>query len=95
MIERLTLHDFSGLAPGSLHIDRPDGRIPLSLAGTCELPRTPHRAAPFAVVLEGPADPLLPQGIYPLVHPVHGRLDLFLVPVARNAAYTRYEVTFN
>ena len=57
----------------------------------------PHsrRAAPFSVSLRGPHEPLLPQGTYPLEHASLGRLELFLVPIRREAAGVVYEAIFN
>lgn len=51
--------------------------------------------APFSLVFEGPAEPLLPQATYGLAHPALGPLDIFLVPVARGPAGIRYEAVFN
>jgi Domain of unknown function (DUF6916) len=51
--------------------------------------------APFSVVFLGPREPVLPQRIYRLEHDELGTLDLFLVPIARDAAGVRYEAVFN
>ncbi len=56
---------------------------------------TPERPrAPFSVVFLGPRDPVLPQRIYRLEHEELGALDLFLVPIGRDAAGVRYEAVF-
>jgi hypothetical protein len=47
------------------------------------------------VVLAGPPSPVLQQGIHVLLHPAHGRLELFMVPIGRDAAHVRYEIIFN
>lgn len=95
MIDQLTREDFSDLPAGALRIAHPAGPLALDVRELRDLPPTSPRPAPFAVVLAGPASPLLEQGIHPLLHPTHGRLDLFLVPVARDAAGMRYEIVFN
>ncbi len=95
MIDQLTRHDFADLAPGELAIEIEGERIALTVVDTRDLPAPSPRSAPFAIELEGPAEPLLPQAIYPLMHPLHGRLDLFVVPIARGAQHVRYEVIFN
>lgn len=95
MIDQLTREDFSGLPAGALRIDHPAGPLPLEVKELRDLPPISPRQAPFAVILAGPAAPLLQQGIHALLHPTHGRLDLFLVPVARDAAGARYEIIFN
>lgn len=54
----------------------------------------PPRQA-FALVLEGPREPLLGQGTYGLDFPGLGTLGLFMVPFRQDATCTLYEITFN
>jgi hypothetical protein len=49
---------------------------------------------PFSLLFRGPVEPLLPQRIYRLEHDVVGPLEIFIVPVARDAAGTHYEAIF-
>lgn len=95
MIEQLTRQDFVQLSPGSLGIDYQGKRFAVEVVETRELPAGSPRQSPFAVVLAGPVSPVLPQGIHALFHPARGRLDLFLVPIGRDAVGTRYEIIFN
>ena len=95
MIDQLKRQDFTDLAPGGLVIEHEGHSIPLTVVDSRDLPAPSPRTAPFAIELEGPAVPMLPQSIYPVLHPQHGRLDLFVVPIARDAAHVRYEVIFN
>lgn len=95
MIEQLAREDFVQLSPGSLGIDYQGNRVALDVVETRELPAGSPRHSPFAVVLTGPLSPVLPQGTYALFHPARGRLDLFLVPIGRDAGGTRYEIIFN
>ncbi|MGE4369463.1 MAG: hypothetical protein AB7E12_07265 [Burkholderiaceae bacterium] len=95
MIENLTRQDFDTLLPGSLSLEHEGLRLDLQVVETRALPPVSPRQNPFALVLAGPALPLLPQGIYGLLHPQHGRLDLFMVPIGRDASHTRYELIFN
>lgn len=94
-IDRLTRNDFTQLPAGALVIRLKEGDIPLTVTGVRDLPASSPRNAPFAVALAGPRDPLLPQGIYPMIHPEHGQLDLFVVPMARDQANSHYELVFN
>jgi uncharacterized protein DUF6916 len=60
----------------------------------------PHpgpRAEPFSVYFRGPRQPVLPQAIYRLEHPVLGTLDLFLVPIGPDPKEGGmvYEAVFN
>ncbi len=50
---------------------------------------------PFALLFHGPAAPVLPQKIYPMEHDRLGALDLFVVPVGRDATAVKYEAVFN
>ena len=49
---------------------------------------------PFSVVFLGPGDPVLPQRIYRLEHIDLGVMELFLVPIGREADGVRYEAVF-
>lgn len=93
----LTLQDFSPLRGGHFELNVGDqGLLALSLIDANAL--TPHPSAvraPFSLVFEGPAQPLLPQATYGMTHPSLGPLDIFLVPVARSPAGIRYEAVFN
>ncbi len=58
------------------------------------------RAAPggyetFSLMLDGPAEPRLGQGIYELAHPRMGTHAIFIVPVQDLAPGIRYEAVFN
>jgi hypothetical protein len=50
--------------------------------------------APFTLTFRGPAEPVLPQSIYHLEHESVGAMDIFIVPVARDEAWTTYEAVF-
>lgn len=95
MIEQLTRHDFADLSAGELQIEHEGRSIPVTVVQTRDLPERSPRSAPFAVLLEGPATPLLSQAIYSVLHPQHGRLELFVVPISCDASHARYEVIFN
>jgi hypothetical protein len=49
----------------------------------------------FSLVFRVGLDYQLPQGIYRLEHERLGALDIFLVPIAREADGLRYEAVFN
>ena len=57
--------------------------------------RLPRARTPFSMVLVGPGDPVLPQRIYRLENESLGRLDIFLVPIARDEGGVRYEAVFS
>ncbi|HEX8179658.1 MAG TPA: hypothetical protein VF525_08975 [Pyrinomonadaceae bacterium] len=49
----------------------------------------------FSIFFAGPPDLLLPQHLYTLEHEQMGTLDIFIVPVGRDASGVRYEAVFN
>lgn len=58
-------------------------------------PAAPGQRQPFTITLRGPADPLLPQATYAMTHPAFGALDIFIVPIGRDADGVRYEAVFS
>jgi hypothetical protein len=50
--------------------------------------------APFSLLFQGPADPVLPQRIYRLEHDALGPIEIFMVPVGRDDAGATYEAVF-
>ena len=56
--------------------------------------RGPTGRLPFSLEFLAPASDVLPQAIYRVDHAELGALDLFLVPVARDADGVRYEAVF-
>jgi hypothetical protein len=95
MLEQLTSRDFADLPAGALVMEHAGVQLPMEVLQLRDLPPISPRANPFAMILAGPASPMLLQGIHTLVHPAHGRLDLFIVPIGRDAERTRYEIIFN
>ncbi len=49
----------------------------------------------FSLLFRAPLDAPLEQRIYSVAHAELGRFDLFLVPVARDAAGVQYQAVFN
>ena len=50
---------------------------------------------PFSLLFRGPAESMLPQRSYALSNERTGQIEIFLVPVARDAAGVTYEAVFN
>ena len=98
MAELLTPADFQLLSRPLVVDDKVgDGQVTVELRVESVRPHPSHRfrAEPFSLVLAGPHAPTLPQGIYRVRHPALGLVDLFLVPISRDAETTCYEVVFN
>ena len=53
-----------------------------------------HGREQFSLHFLGPQEPVLPQMIYRLENPRLGVLEIFLVPIARDAAGVTYEAIF-
>lgn len=49
----------------------------------------------FSLYFQGPAEPYLPQKVYPFEHAEMGSFEMFLVPIAKNDEGFRYESVFN
>lgn len=102
MLETLTLDTFSPHVGETFRIPlQGNHAIELELVDARSLhdpyaerpgPRTAR--VPFALVLAGPATPILPQQIYPLEHATIGRHELFIVPIGPDKGRMRYEVIF-
>ena len=98
MLDRLTSRDFSSHVGEPFAVTAPDGeRLDFVLTEVGEHGAAPPGAArtPFFVLWRGPGHRLLPQGTYPVEHAGLGRLDLFIVPIAKEADGYRYEAVFS
>lgn len=84
--DRLAVHD-GDAGPSGIELVVAAAR-PLGAA------REPGARAPFALLLRGPAEPLLPQATYRLAGERIGAQDVFVVPVAQTADATDYEAVF-
>ncbi len=73
-----------------------DGVLELELCAVDALHASPNAPrAPFALRFRTPAvTGHLAQRIYALAHPVLGMLEIFLVPLGRDATGMRYEAVF-
>jgi len=94
----LTADDFAAHSGGGylLRIAGAAEPIPLELVEVTGGGPGPRRdGRPFSLVFRGPRSPLLPQAQYRVEHAAMGELDIFLVPIARDAQGLSYEAVFN
>jgi hypothetical protein len=68
--------------------------VTLSEASALSDRPSPTGRIPFSILFDGPPEPILPQRIYPLEHPLLGRLELFLVPLQPESGRARYQAIF-
>jgi hypothetical protein len=95
MLENLCRDDFAAQLDTTFTAVLATGdRVPLDLIEV-----TPQRDSPrvdnYSLLFRGPAEKGLIQSIYALQHEVIGALDLFLVPVGKEADGFRYEAVIN
>lgn len=86
---------FEGLDDPSFAAAHPGGPTPLALVQVERLTDDADDEASFSLLFRGPADRMLAQATYRLVHPVLGDLDIFLVPIRQDAAGIYYQAIFN
>lgn len=96
MAEPLTLGDFTPHVGADFAVLGPADPVALRLVAADALPADPagRSRAPFSLEFVGPVDPAFAQATLTLEHPALGPLDIFVVPLARDAAGTRYQAVF-
>lgn len=95
-LNELPAEDFEALVGQDVTLAWDDGSLDCRVESVWRSAHPTGRKLPgFSVFLRGSTDTALNQGVYTLTHPVHGDLDLFLTPVARDAQGMRYEIVFN
>lgn len=102
MPENLTSEQFSPHLGSVFQLSIPSAAL-LELKLIAVAPYTAHpapknwelsRRIPFSLLFRGPLEIVLPQRTYSLEHPQMGKLDIFLVPVARKHDGMEYEAVF-
>ena len=96
MLDKLTRETFEPITGGVFELSLGDGQtIPLELSAVrgTGLQGLAKREQ-FSLHFRGPATPALVQRIYRLEHPHLGALDIFLVPIQRDASGMTYEAVF-
>jgi hypothetical protein len=97
MLDKLTIDDFENLIDRDVTLRFGDneqaGRV-VEVTRRGEKP--PEGRQPFSIVVEsGPNDGYWPQGTHVMVHPEHGELTLFMVPLGPGDHGMRYEIAIN
>jgi hypothetical protein len=94
-LETLTREDFAACIGSSFRLcpDHPDA-FDLVVEQVSELKAIEGQES-FSVYFRGPADRGVPQATYPLENDRLGRLEIFIVPIARDENGYRYEALFN
>lgn len=93
-MRELSWADFSDCVGVTYLIDAGDRQLELTLEKTAELNPSARAAGSFRLEFRGPTEPILEQGTHSF-HQGEDVLDIFIVPVARDASGTLYEAIFN
>lgn len=89
----LTIDDFAHRIGKAFAVEAGGGSLPLTLAQAQELPLSGRPGGSFRLEFGGPAQPILPQAIYPFR--IDGEQhDIFIVPIGPKADGMRYEAIF-
>jgi hypothetical protein len=94
-LDELTLATFEPLVGDPFALDSGSESLELVLESATAVARRTDGRDPFSLVFLGPPDPALAQAMYGLGHADLGRLEIFIVPIARDAGGTRYEAIFS
>ena len=89
----LSIDDFSPHIGAGFTFEAQGGPVALVLADAMSLPDSGREGGAFRLDFEGPLQPALDQGIYPVRWNEHAD-DIFIVPIGRTATTMRYEAVF-
>jgi hypothetical protein len=93
-VAALTVADFEPRLRDEFNLSTSNGEIPLELAEVRLLGTALRSGGAFSLLFVSPRGPFLPQGIYPLAHPVMGTMELFIVPIGPTKGANGYEAVF-
>jgi len=92
-MRELTWDEFANAAGTVYEVAAGEERLELTLERAEDIPVADRAGNAFRLEFLGPVDPLLPQAIYPFRRG-DDAFDMFIVPIGRDAAGTRYEAIF-
>ncbi len=90
----LTLETFEPYVGDAFTIAAEPASIDLVLDAAAALGEWPGGRQPFDLRFRGPHEPMLAQAIYRLEHASLGALEIFIVPIGRDAESTTYQAIF-
>jgi hypothetical protein len=96
-LAKLACSDFAPCVQQTFRVALDDASLDLELIAAEPLGSgapAPDRRRPFSLTFRGPKAPVLEQRIYRLDNAALGTLEIFLVPIGRDAAGLRYEAIF-
>jgi hypothetical protein len=93
-LRALTIGDFEPRKDETFAIKLPQGELTLKLTHIRPLGDSGREGGAFSLWFVSAPGPLLPQMIYPVVHPEMGELKIFLVPLGPRDGGFLYESIF-
>jgi hypothetical protein len=94
----LSVENFAAVAKQFFDLALGESSVPLTLVEVQPLPVNPYPGmmrAPFSLLFRTASQVVLPQKLYNLKNDKLGRLEIFLVPVARDREGVLYQAVFN
>jgi Domain of unknown function (DUF6916) len=93
-----SIQTFAAAANQSFDVAMGQASMPFTLVEVKPLPVHPYPGMlrePFSLIFRSESQVVLPQRLYSMRHAGLGKLDIFLVPVARDKAGVLYQAVFN
>ena len=97
-MQLLSIQSFAGAANQSFGLSVGEAEMPVTLIEVKPLPVQPYPGMmrePFSLLFRSESQIVLPQRQYRLKNEQMGALDIFLVPIARDAQGIIYQAVFN
>jgi hypothetical protein len=96
-MQLLQVNNFAQHANTTFEVLFSDGSMPLTLIDIQPLPSQSPNAmrAPFSLIFKSNIQHVLPQNTYRLRDPNKGEVDMFLVPLGRDAQGVTYQAVYN
>jgi hypothetical protein len=94
----LMFEDFSPHLESVFAVDLGESTATLTLTEAEKQPVHPFPGMvrePFSLIFHSDTQDVLPQQMYALSHPAMGRVEIFLVPIGRDAAGVSYQAIYN
>jgi hypothetical protein len=94
----LTYESFTPHVNSTFALALGESAIDLTLTQATRQPALPFPGMvrePFSLIFRSGSPVVLPQRTYPLKHAELGKLDIFIVPIARDAQGIVYQALFN
>jgi len=97
-LQLLTFESFAPHLNSTFSLKLGESTVDLTLTQATKTPLRPYPGMmrePFSLYFRSGSQVVLPQRMYPFEHDGMGRLDIFIVPVAREPQGILYEALFN